>query len=165
MTHKTLYLPNSARPRGAESEVSRENRQLVEEFYAITEKLEHFNRELREIDPHLSVVLAKPNTTVMGLKPNYYHLVRLVPGHLAYIKPIEGPAGEWRDLDSSIFDLAAEDDMWNDRAQKEQRAKAKRAAEAAARQRQREAQDRAGDFDERWKAHNSTSVLVSKTVR
>jgi hypothetical protein len=142
----------------------REQAQLVEEFYDVTGKLEHFNRELYKIDRYLKVVLAKPNTTVQGLKPNFYHLVRLRPGHLAYIKPIEGPNGEWRDLDSSVFDLVAEEDLWNDRTQREMRQKARRAEEARQRQKQREAQDRAREFDERLYHATHVSVRVPKTI-
>jgi hypothetical protein len=142
----------------------REQAQMVEELYDVTGKLEHFNRELYQIDHHLKVVMAKPNTTVQGLKPGYYHIVRMRPGHLAYIKPIEGPNGEWRDLDSSVFELVAEDDLWNDRLQREQRQKARRAEEARQRQIIRERQARAAEFDERLKHATSTQILVPKSV-
>lgn len=166
---KTLYLPESVRDtshgiyavaRGPESEVLKEQRQLQEEMYAITEKMEYYNKELHAIDPWLRVILAKPNAEADGLKPNYYHLVRIRPGHGTYIETIEGPNGEWRDLDSSIFDLVAQHDMWNDRTQREIRQKQRRALEARDRQRDREAQDRAREFDERlWHAtHVSISV-------
>lgn len=154
-----LWLPEAARPKGGESEVMKEQRQLVEEFYSVSDKLEHFNRELQKIDPHLRVVLAKPSTTVQGLRPNFYHIIRLRPGHGTYIKVIEGPNGEWRDLDSSVFDLVAEDDLWNDRTQRERRQRARRAEEARRRQRQRDAEARAREFDERW--HSATHVAVS----
>lgn len=143
----------------------KEQNQLLQEFYEVSGKLEHFNRELYKIDRYLSVVLAKPNTSVQGLKPNFYHLVRMRPGHLAYIKPIEGPNGEWRDLDSSIFDLVAQDDLWNDRSQREQRQKARRAEDARQRQIIRERQDRAREFDERLKSRLNTSISVPKAVQ
>lgn len=154
-----LYLPPSAR-----AEVEREQRQMVDELYDVVSKLDHFNRELYHIDPYLKVMLAKPTTTVIGLKPNYYHLIRMRPGHAAWIKPIEGPSGEWRDLDSSVFDLVAEDDLWNDRSQREQRQKARRADEASKRQRDREAQDRAREFDERAYHAQNVSVLIPKAI-
>ena len=167
---KTLHLPTSARtrgvalPRSAESEILREQDQLSHELYAIADKLDHFNRELYKIDPWLTVVIAKPNTTVLGLKPNYYHLIRQRPGHPAWIKPVEGPNGEWRDLDSSLFDLVAEADLWNDRTQREMRQKQNRAEAARQRQRDREAQDRVTEFNERLKSATSTSISVSKAV-
>lgn len=160
----TLWLPKD-REEAMAREALAEQRQMAEELNRVTGALEHYNRELQKIDPHLRVVLAKPNTTVEGLKPGYYHIVRLRPGTMAYIKPIEDPeTGAWRDLDSSIFDLVAEDDLWNDRVQREKRAKARKALEAKQRQREREAMDRAREFDERWKAANSVQILVPKGV-
>lgn len=168
--NKTIHLPSSARtggvaiPRRVESEIMREQAQLAQELYEVSAKLDHYNRELYLIDRDLSVILAKPVTTVIGLKPNFYHLVRRRHGHAAYIKPVEGPNGEWRDLDSSIFDLVAEDDLWNDRSQREQRQKARRAEAARRRQRDREAMDRAREFDERlWHAMN-VSVSIPRSV-
>lgn len=167
---KTLHLPASARtggvalPRRVESEVMREQEQLARELYEVTARLNHYNRELYQIDPHLSVVLAKPNTTVDGLIPNYYHLVRRRPGHLTYIKPVQWPNGEWRDLDSSVFDLVAEDDLWNDRAQREIRQKQRRAHDARVTQRQREANDRAREFDERLRSAINGSISVPRSI-
>jgi hypothetical protein len=167
---KEIFLPSSARtggvvlPRRVESEVMREQAQMVQELYEITEKLDHFNRELYKIDHYLKVMLAKPQTTVEGLKPGYYHLIRMRPGHLAYIKPVEGPNGEWRDLDSSIFDLVAMDDLWNDRTQRELRQRQRRADEARKRQRDREAMDRAREFDERLKSRDNVSIRVSRNI-
>lgn len=159
----TLYLPEAARTKVARA-ADAEQRQMVEEFERITGLLEHYNQELRQLDEHLSIVLAKPNTTVEGLKPGFYHLVRMRPGHPAWIKPIEGPNGEWRDLDSSVYDLAAEDDLWNDRRTHERRKLARKAREARERQVAQERADRAREFDERWKAANTTSILVSKDI-
>lgn len=167
----TLHLPSSVRtrgvalPRAAESEIMREQSQMVEELYRVADKLDHYNRELYQIDPDLSVMLARPHTTVEGLKPNYYHLVRLRPGHPAWIKPVEHDDGSWRDLDSSLFDLVAEADLWNDRVQREIRQKQRRAEEARVRQKQREGMDRAAEFDERWKSANNTSISVTKDVK
>lgn len=170
MAGKTLHLPSSVRtggvalPKRAESEVLREQGQMELEVYALSAKLDHYNRELKQIDHYLSVILARPHTTVMGLKPNYYHLVRQQPGAMAYIKPIEGPNGEWRDLDESIFVTVAEADLWNDATQREL-AKLQRRAEAARiRQRDREASDRAREFDERLWHATHVSVRVPKDV-
>lgn len=159
----TLWIPQD-RQAAIQQAANEEQRQMRDEVESLAATLEHFNAELRRIDPHLSIVLAKPNTTVEGLKPGYYHIVRMRPGHPAYVKPIEGPGGEWRDLDSSVFDLVAQDDLWNDRVRREQRRMARRAEEARARQADREALDRAAEFDERWRSANSTSILIPKAV-
>src|SRR6266508_3989472 len=105
---KTLYLPDSARPAEDHSEVDAEQRQMAEEMEDISGRLAHFTRELQNIfnEPYVKVILAKPKTTVIGLKGGYYHIVRIRPGTAAWVQPYEGPDGEWRDLDSGIVDVA-----------------------------------------------------------
>lgn len=173
MGTKTLYLPDSAQPgmpraalpRQLHSEVAAENRQMVEEFEHVTGALAYYDREVRQIDEHLRIVLAKPETTVEGLKPGYYHIVRMRPGHPSWIKPIEGPNGEWRDLDGSVFDLIHEADLWNDRTQREIRQKQRRAEEARKRQKDREAMARAAEFDDRLKHAQNVQILVPRGVK
>lgn len=160
----TLYLPESAKgyaeARQADSEISRENRQLLEELEHTAGNLDYYNRELYHIDRGLKVIMAKPNTQHPDLKPGYYHLIRseceTCP---TMLKVWEGPDGEWRDLDSSIFEWVKEADMWNDRTQRELRNKARQAEQARQRAQNREAMDRAHDFDERL--YNATHVQIS----
>lgn len=159
----TLWIPESRQEATARA-AAEEHRQMLDELERVAAALDHYNRELAKIDPHLEVMLAKPTTTVEGLKPGYYHIIRKRPGHFAYIKPVEGPNGEWRDLDSSIFELVAQDDLWNDRLQREQRRKQRKALEARDRDRQRESQDRAREIDARIKSLNSTSILVPRSI-
>jgi hypothetical protein len=172
MPDKTLYVPDSVRTRsgiyatarGPESEVMKDAAQLEQELYEVSDKLEYFNKEAKRIDPYLSIILAKPNAQHDALRPNYYHFIRRRPGHMTYIKVIENPhTGAWRDLDSSIWNDLREEDMWDDRVQREKEQKMRRAAEAAQRQKDREAMDRAGEFDERLKAATNGSILVPRS--
>lgn len=142
-----------------------EQAQMQLELYRIAGALNHYTKELQQIDPHLSVMLAKPRTTVMGLKPGYYHIIRMRPGHPVWIKPVENDDGTWRDLDSRVFEQVAERDMWNDRTQREMKERAKRAEEARQRQITRERMDRAHEFDERWKSVNNLSISVPKAIK
>jgi hypothetical protein len=158
----TLYLPASARRN--EDAVAQEQAQLQQQVEATAAQLNHFNRLLAQIDDHLQVVLAKPNTTVEGLKGGYYHLVRANPGHPAYIKPYEHDDGTWRDLDSGILDAAVEDDLWNDRVMSERKRLRKLAEQAKDRQRQHEHEDRAREIDARIKSLNSTQILVPRSI-
>lgn len=166
-----LHLPSSVRTRGialpkrVEDEIAREQDQMRMQVEFMSTRLNHFNRLLKQIDDNLEVVLAKPTTTVEGLKPGYFHLVRMIPGHPAYIKPVEYDDGSWRDLDSSILDLAIEDDLWNDRVRSERKKLRQRADDAKARQRAREAADRAAEIDARIKSLNSTQILVTRSIK
>jgi hypothetical protein len=153
----SLYLPPSA--------VAEEQRQMLDEMEAVAGRLQHYQKRLDETYTGLKVMLAKPNTTIEGLKPGYYHLVFDVPGSGTFIEPYQGPNGEWRDLDDGIFTLAAESDGWNDRVRRDM---AKMRAKAEADRKAdllRERMDRAHAFDERWKSANSTQILVSRSIK
>jgi hypothetical protein len=167
---KTLYLPSSVRtggvavPRRVEDAITREQTQMQREVEFISHRLNHFNRLIKEIDDYLEIVLAKPNTTVEGLKPNYYHIVRMRPGHPAYIKPYEWDDGSFRDLDSGIIDAAIEDDLWNDQVIAERKRIRRRADDAKARDRARQAADRAAEIDARIKSLNNVSISVPRSI-
>src|SRR5215204_3167156 len=66
-------------------------------------KLDHWNRELKRIDPYLEVVRASEDATHPSLKPGYYHVLRRPPVGQASILVHEGANGEFRDLDSGLF--------------------------------------------------------------
>lgn len=170
--HKSLWLPSSVKtggvalPTHVASEIDMEQRQMVEEMEDVTGALAYWSRELQDIfnEPNIKVILAKPNTTVVGLKPNYYHIVRMNPGTAAYIQPIETPNGEWLDLGSHVIDIALKADLWNDRTQRELRKQRERAEKARLAQKQRDAADRAGDFDERVRSLNRTQIRVTRNI-
>lgn len=169
---KTLYLPSSvntggvAVPTSAANEIYAEQRQMVEEMDELAGALAYWSQELQTIfnDPYVKVILAKPTTTVMGLKPNYYHIVRVRPGSAAWIQPIETPDGGWKDLDSSVIDIALEADLWNDRTQRELRRQRERAEASRKAQKIREGQDRAHEFDERLHSALNTSVSIPRSI-
>jgi hypothetical protein len=157
MSH--VYLP-----RHIGNAVEEEQRQIREEVNFLSGRLNYYDGLVRAIDEHLRVVLAKENTTVEGLKAGYYHLVRLRPGHPAYIKPYEYDDGSWRDLDSGILDAAIEDDLWNDQVIAERKRLRRKAEDAKARDRQRAHEDRAAEIDARIKSLNSTQILVPRSI-
>lgn len=172
MGAKTLHLPSSVKtggvalPTSAASEIEMEQAQMVQELYDLTGALEHWTRELQHIfdDPNVKVILAKPHTTVVGLKPNYYHIVRMRPGTAAWIQPIETEDGEWLDLGSHVIDIALKADLWNDRTQKELRRQRENAEKARQAQVLRERQDRAREIDERIKHRENVFVSIPRSI-
>lgn len=172
MGTKQLYLPSSVKtggvalPSHVASEIEMEQRQMMEEMDDVSGALAYWSRELQTVfnDPHVKIILAKPHTTVVGLKPNYYHIVRVRPGTAAWIQPVETPDGEWMDLGSHVIDIALKSDLWNDRTQRELRKQRERAEEARKRQRIREGQERAHEFDERLKSRLNTSVRIPRSI-
>lgn len=169
MGTKTLYLPESARdyaqPSAPDSEVSRENREMLEQLESEVGALAYWTRELQQIDPHLRVVMAKQTVTVEGMKPGYYHIIRYTgPNSPVYIKPVENPDGTWRDLDSYVLALVQDEDMWNDRLQRDKQKLRARAEEERLRQKDRERQDRVDHFNDRVKHAFNTQISVAKEV-
>lgn len=138
---------------------------MLQELEDVAGRLTHYQRRLDEQYTGLRVMLAKPTTTIEGLKPGYYHLIYEVPGVGSWIEPYQGPNGEFRELDDGIFVVAAESDSWNDRVRRDIAEQNRKAAASAAADRLRERMDRAHNFDERWKSANSTQILVSRSIK
>lgn len=173
MGTKTLHLPASALtggvalPSRAENEVLREQADMLEQLEDVTGSMLHYTRELqhRFDDPYLKVVLAHSRTTVEGVKPNYYHVVRMEPGKPSAVLVLEDEeTGEWRDLGDWVFDYVARSDLQNDRTQRllhEERIARER---ERIRQKQREGQDRAREFDDRLWHATHTSISIPRSI-
>lgn len=147
------------------SEVRRENAELQEQLDTEVEALAYWTKALQQIDPYLSVVMAKMTVTVDGMKPGYYHIIRQTgPNSPVYIKPVENPDGTWRDLDSRVIEQAQEDDLWNDRTQRERRKIREQAEAARQRQMAREKQDRIDELNRRWHSANSVSIAIPRSI-
>lgn len=158
-----LYIPQHYKQRIANA-ANQEQAQIQQEVEFLSGQLNYYDGLVRSIDEHLRVVMAKPNTTVEGLKGGYYHLVRLRPGHPAYIKPYEHEDGSWRELDEGILDAAVEDDLWNDQVIAERRRLQRARDESKARDRIRQSQDRAAEIDARIKSINDLSISVPRSI-
>ena len=148
-----------------ESEVARDAALLQAQLDDVLPRLQFWNNELRQIDPYLKVVRAKPGAHIEdGLKPDYYHIIRIRPGTMAYVKPVQYPDGTWHELDSYVLELVQEDDLWNDRTQRERRKIRVRAEEARQRQKERESQDRVDELNERYRSATSTMISVPRSI-
>jgi len=155
-----LYLPQSAR-----SEIEQDRAAIAMQYYSVKGTLDHYNQELRRIDPRLELVRAKDQVEEGSpMKPGYYHILLHAPGHPTTILPCEYDNGEYREPGSWMYPYLEEQDMWNDRARRASRNRQERIREAAARERERESQDRIADYNERWKSANSTQILVKRSI-
>lgn len=138
---------------------------MLEELEEVSGRLGHYQRLLDEKYPGMKVMLAKPNVTIEGLKPGYYHLIWDVPAFGAWIEPYQGPNGEWRDLGDGILVVAAESDTWDERVKRDIAEEKRKARVSAENDRLRARMDRAHEFDERWKSANSSQILVSRSIK
>lgn len=125
-----------------------------------------YEDDLKAIDPLLRLVKAQATVTPgNGLKPGYWHLIRDEPGSfVSYVTPLEWPDGSPREPGSWMYEHLAKEDMWSNRSRRVAAERNRKLMEARQREEQREAMDRAGDFDERWKQANRTQILVPRSV-
>lgn len=81
--------------------------------------LKHFDRELRNLDPYLSLVKASENATEPGLVPGYWHVKRDNPSEMATYYPLRGDSGEFVEPGSQHLDLMRRNDLQRPTAFKE----------------------------------------------
>lgn len=163
---RSIYLPDSYRRR-MKDEVEQDRAEIMNEYRELQGELAFWTRELRVQlgEPNLKVVKAHERTAPGSpLKAGYYHVLLESPGHPTTIMPVEYPDGSFRELGSHVYEMMEENDLWNDRARAAGRERARKMKEATERQRARESQDRVDNFNERWKAANSTQILVSRDI-
>jgi hypothetical protein len=126
--------------------------------------MDQYNRMLKEIDPHLELIFAKPNARAPGLVPGRYHVMRHIPGGPPTLLPVTGPNGEFVEPDSGVFEALARSDLWNDRQTQDQRRNREAAERARDRQRAHEAQERQSELAERWAAVSRAQVSMNRSA-
>lgn len=155
-----LYLPGPVA-----NEIARDRAEIATQYFEVKGTLDHFNRELKQIDPRLRMVRAHDKVAEGSpMKASYYHILLDAPGHPTTVLPLQHDDGSYREPGSWIYPYLEENDMWNDRAMRASRNRQQRIREAEERQRDRERQDRVGEFNERWDSANRTSILVNRSV-
>lgn len=125
--------------------------------------LDWWTGELQKIDPSLSMIKARDNANVPGMKPGYFHVLRT--GSPPTLFPIEGPAGEFTEPNSSVFDMLRRNDLWNTEAVRDRKRMQRQASEAAQKRRERERDVRVEELLERVKAARETSISMARTRR
>lgn len=81
--------------------------------------LKHFDRELRALDPYLSLVKASESATETGLVPGYWHVKRDNPSEMATYYPLRGDEGEFVEPGSQHLELMRKNDLQRPGAFKE----------------------------------------------
>lgn len=122
--------------------------------------LAHFNRELKRIDPYLQLVRADPRSEHPLLRPGYYHLIRTPPDGPPSVRVVQGPDGEFREPDSSLFEELQRDDLWSDRSRRQRQQRQRELARAAEREKEHETLDRREEMYQRLRSKVVTSVAV-----
>lgn len=153
----SLWLPDSTR-----EQLAQDNSEIMQ-MVMIDEAIQHFTRELKRIDADLELVKASNNAKAPGLVPGYWHILR--KGMPCNVLPLEGPNGEFREPGSWMYEWMESQDLWNDRAQKENRRRQKDIIAARDREKSRERQDRIDELNERWHSANHVSLSMTDVKR
>lgn len=124
--------------------------------------LDYWDRELKKIDPALTIIKAVDDARVPGLKAGYYHIVREVENGPPSILPIVGENGEFVEPTSRILDLLRAGDLQNPRAMAERRRRDDAAERAREKARQDGHEERVEEMLDRWKSMTQTRVSMSR---
>ena len=103
-----LILPESA-------EIAAWKAEQALQVEAKTQEIEHWDRELKRIDPGLSLVVAKPGSEDTGLLPNRWHICKYVPDGPDEYWPLVGPDDSYREPGGWMLDELKASDLWDPR--------------------------------------------------
>ena len=123
-------------------EAERINAEIERQVDAQIDLAQHWNRELKRIDPGLSLVLGKENADDMELRAGYWAIRKVVPGSVDAYIVLQGPQGQYREPGPWMLEMLNENDMWNDRRRHERKEIKRRLSEAKARAEQTEKEQR-----------------------
>lgn len=121
-----LILPESAEVAAWKAEQALQVESKVRE-------MEHWDQELKRIDPGLSLVVAKPGSEDEGLMPGRWHVCKHVPNGPDEFWPLVGPNDEYREPGGWILDEFNANDLWDPRVHRSKREAKQKLSEARAR--------------------------------
>lgn len=129
----------------------------------LTEQENRWNPILKAIDPLLRLVPPTDRPPV-GMTPERWHIARVrEDGHEAFI-PIQGPHGEFREMDEAMLETLRRMDSHSPRTRREWAEDAERRARAQERAKAREHAERSEQIAERVESAMRTSVLFPRGV-
>ena len=131
----------------------------------VDETCDRFNKELRDIDPYLSMRYFPEGLPMpYGAVPGRYHLTYKPPVGPSTLISLSGPHGEFVQPTSGVFRILAEMDLQSSQSNRERERKARQAEEARARMKRREDEDRQEEIKDRMNAAFRTSVSMSSAA-
>lgn len=108
-------------------QINREIAEQVDEQIAVAD---HWNTELRKIDPGLSLVLGRDNAEGYEVQASHWAIRKKVPGSVDEYIILQGPDGQYREPGSWMLEMLQGADMWNDKRRHERKEIQRRVTEA-----------------------------------
>lgn len=153
-------------PHGVTTKMAQEREALAASLFALSEAgglLDYWNKRVREIDPYVQVVKGREQAApIAGLKPGYYHLLRVPPDGPPTLVVHETPDGEFMDLGESIIDRLKRNDLWDVRVQREKERQLKEQDAQRASQAASDADERREELKDRYKHKYVTKIAVPR---
>jgi hypothetical protein len=129
-------------------------------------EMEHWDRELKRIDPSLSLIVAKPGSEDVGLLPGRWHVQKEIPGAPDEFWPLVGPDDEYREPGAWVLDEFNANDLWDPRVHRTKKEAKQKLSDARARAKRLLAEQRAEEIDFQARAARRVrgeSGLVKRT--
>lgn len=140
------------------------NRRVLDMLQLSGRVQELWNRELRTLDPLLRIGKAKDRAHAPGVRPGFWHLVRLNEHAPIWVQPLVGPDGGFVEPSMAMLESLRQSDLQNSRAVRARRAQDEREAESRRNARVRADEERGEELRDRVKAATQTSVSLNLDV-
>jgi hypothetical protein len=101
------------------SEAEQINREIAEQVDEQIAVADHWNTELRKIDPGLSLVLGRDDAEGFEVRASHWAIKKRVPGSVDEYIVLQGPEGQYREPGAWMLEMLQGADMWNDRRRHE----------------------------------------------
>jgi hypothetical protein len=137
----------------------------LEALAVLADEVQHWTRELKQIDETLELVWAPESVEHPALVPGRFHIIERRPMPTPpNVIPLVGEDNEFREPGSWMFEMLRRNDHWSNRSQKIREEKAEQAAAARDRAAKREHEERSTEIDERIKALLNPGVSMHKSA-
>lgn len=135
-----LILPESA-------EVAAWKAEQAEQVESKVREVERLERELKSIDPSLSLIVAKPGSEDVGLIPGRWHVQKSIPNAPDEFWPLVGPNDEYREPGAWVLEEFQANDLWDPRVHRTKQEARRKLREARVRAKRLEAEQRIDEVE------------------
>lgn len=134
----------------------------LEELNKRHDWLRYFDRELRALDPHLSLVRARENATEPGLVPGFWHIKRDNPTTLPTFYPLRDEKGGFAEPSYSHLEMMRRNDLQKPGAFEDFVKRQEAGVRAEEKKRELQAEERREEMAERIAHLNNPSVSMTE---
>lgn len=132
---------------GESAEVAAHKAEQGRQIRAAEKRLFGLEKELKAIDPSLSLIFAPPGARDVGLLPGRWHIRKDIPNAPDEFWPLVGPNDSYREPGAWVLDEFNANDLWDRRVHRDKKEARRKLREARLRAQKNEAEARAEEID------------------